>query len=284
MTTEIVRHVDIEAFASEAEPFLERLEAENNLPLGIIGFQRGGERSGPDSAFFGIGHRGGSPVGAVIWTTGWRAVLSWPDDPDFGHAAGTAVRASGLPQQGVLGPPRAAHAFAVPWREAGVSVREAEREPIYRLSQLIDVPPIPGRLRAAVVEDLALLTTWWQGFVREALHREVSLDDARTLARDRIDSPGRTTFLWETDRPVSVAIATGPTRHGIRIGGVYTPPELRGRGYATACVAAVSRLQLEQGRQFCFLFTDATNPTSNAIYRRIGYEQVAEMVALDFEA
>jgi hypothetical protein len=64
---------------------------------------------------------------------------------------------------------------------------------------------------------------------------------------------------------------------------VYTPPELRGRGYATALTAELSQRLLDQGRRFCFLFTDLTNPTSNAIYERIGYVRVAEsaMVAFD---
>ena len=68
----------------------------------------------------------------------------------------------------------------------------------------------------------------------------------------------------------------GPTPNGIRIGPVYTPPELRGHGYGTAVTAAVSRLLLDRGHQFCFLYTDLANPTSNAIYMRIGYEPVCD--------
>ena len=77
--------------------------------------------------------------------------------------------------------------------------------------------------------------------------------------------------MWDHGGPVSMASATGPTPNGIRVNGVYTPPEHRGRGYATACVAALSARLLAEGRRFCFLFTDAANPTSNAIYQRIGY-------------
>jgi predicted GNAT family acetyltransferase len=93
-----------------------------------------------------------------------------------------------------------------------------------------------------------------------------------------------TAYLWENEAgtPVAMASASGPTPHGIRIGGVYTPPELRGRGYASSAVAALSARLLDEGRRLCFLFTDASNPTSNSIYRRIGYEQVAEVVELRF--
>ena len=84
-------------------------------------------------------------------------------------------------------------------------------------------------------------------------------------------------WLWEDDgTEVSLSGYGGRTPNGIRIGPVYTPLPYRGSGYATALVAAQSRWLLSEGRQFCFLYTDLSNPTSNAIYRRIGYEQVAE--------
>jgi predicted GNAT family acetyltransferase len=65
---------------------------------------------------------------------------------------------------------------------------------------------------------------------------------------------------------------------------VYTPPALRGRGYASALVAAVSQAQLDAGRRFCFLFTDLANPTSNRIYQDIGYEAVCDVDEYRFEA
>ncbi len=73
-----------------------------------------------------------------------------------------------------------------------------------------------------------------------------------------------------------MAAWAGRTPNGLRINYVYTPPELRGRGYATACVAALSRALLEAGNRYCCLYTDLANPTSNAIYRRIGYRPVCD--------
>ena len=67
------------------------------------------------------------------------------------------------------------------------------------------------------------------------------------------------------------------TRNGIRIGPVYTPPGLRGRGYASNLVAEASQAELDAGRRFVFLFTDAANPTANKIYQDIGYEPVTDI-------
>ena len=67
-----------------------------------------------------------------------------------------------------------------------------------------------------------------------------------------------------------------PTPTGTRVGPVYTPPERRGHGYATSLVAELTAERLAAGHAFCFLFTDLSNPTSNAIYARIGYEPIAD--------
>jgi predicted GNAT family acetyltransferase len=96
---------------------------------------------------------------------------------------------------------------------------------------------------------------------------------------------GRCVYLWEVDgHTVSMVGAGSPTPHGIRIGPVYTPPEARRRGYASALTAAASQHQLDSGCRFCFLFTDLANPTSNRIYQAIGYEPVADVDQYAFAA
>ena len=89
-------------------------------------------------------------------------------------------------------------------------------------------------------------------------------------------------MLWEHDgRVVSLAGHAGETPNGARVGPVYTPPELRGRGYASALTAALTEQLLERLR-FCFLFTDLANPTSNSIYQRIGYRPVTDITLWRF--
>jgi predicted GNAT family acetyltransferase len=63
---------------------------------------------------------------------------------------------------------------------------------------------------------------------------------------------------------------------------VYSPPEKRGHGYASACTAAVSQMLLDNGRKFCFLYTDLRNPTSNKIYQQIGYQPVLDFAEYSF--
>jgi predicted GNAT family acetyltransferase len=68
----------------------------------------------------------------------------------------------------------------------------------------------------------------------------------------------------------------------VRLSGVYTPPEKRKHGYAAACVHALSKHLRDRGYR-CILYTDLGNPTSNSIYRRIGYKAVAEALRYRFD-
>jgi len=69
---------------------------------------------------------------------------------------------------------------------------------------------------------------------------------------------------------------------GISVGLVYTPIDRRGQGYASACVAELSQKMLDQGKAYCTLYTDLSNPVSNAIYQRIGYRPFADFLDIRF--
>ena len=90
-------------------------------------------------------------------------------------------------------------------------------------------------------------------------------------------------LLWEVeDSPVSMAGFTGRTPNGIRVAWVYTPPDYRGKGFAGTCVAALSQKLLDDGRRFCFLYTDLANSISNHVYQTIGYEPIADSTVYSF--
>ena len=176
--------------------------------------------------------------------------------------------------RGVRGPRDVVKAFTDAWEGSWRVHLEL------RLHRLTDVNPLPtprGLLRRAERADLDQLEGWFDGFGEEALG--VPNIPARRMAESR--TAAGTLWVWDADGPVSMAGTAGSTRNGIRINAVYTPPKRRGEGFATACVAAVSAHELASGRRFVTLFTDATNPTSNRIYARIGYVHVSDRLAMD---
>jgi predicted GNAT family acetyltransferase len=147
---------------------------------------------------------------------------------------------------------------------------------IYRLDQVEPVRPVPGAMRLATMDDLELLTDWGTGFARDAGH-------AFLLAREQVNRmiERQDLHIWQDESPASMAVAQGATPNGCRIGYVYTPPELRGRGYASALVARLSQRMLDSGMTFCVLYTDLGNPTPNAIYQRIGYNAICDVRDID---
>jgi len=147
----------------------------------------------------------------------------------------------------------------------------------------LPVPPrlafaVDGRFRAATVDELPLVDGWHQDFVDVIEGR-----GRATPSLTRQVTAGRV-GLWERGgRPVSMAYAS-PANGGVtRISGVWTPPELRGHGYASGVVAALSTARRAAGEQ-CILYTDLANPVSNAIYEAIGYRRVGDSVQIGFSA
>jgi predicted GNAT family acetyltransferase len=151
---------------------------------------------------------------------------------------------------------------------------------IYKLEKVIPPPVIPGTARPAMKSEESVMHDFYGGFNRSVHNEE---PDPETVKK-QVDrylkaSPKlRGLWFWEVNgQPVSMVGYAGPTPNGIRIGAVYTPPEHRNRGYASALTAALSEYLLEQGYKFCFLFTDLLNPTSNHIYQQIGYTAVCDV-------
>jgi GNAT superfamily N-acetyltransferase len=174
-----------------------------------------------------------------------------------------------------------AAAFAAAWREqTHCQVDLHRRMRLYRLAELSwPDPPPAGAPRTAAETDAALVTGWFNAFAREV--DDAADADQAAAVRDRISYGGVT--LWETDSvPVALASVTRQVAGMVRVGPVYTPPELRGHGYASAVTAEVSRAALAGGADEVLLYTDLANPVSNSIYQRIGYQPVEDRVVLTF--
>jgi GNAT superfamily N-acetyltransferase len=281
-----VREVpDATTFLEVAGPVLHADPAANNLALGIA--QQVHDHPGSyEEASFWIVERAGQVVGAALRTAPYPVVVVDPlhDGVTDALVEELAERRPDLP--GVTANEPWASRFADAWAgSTGASWRISIGQGVYALTSVRPHDPAPGSARAATPADRDLLTRWMQAFEREALQAMIRDEHAtaRAIAARLGPDPTGGFDLWEVDGdPVSLS---GWTRipGGARIGPVYTPPDHRGRGYASNLVADVSLRLLSQGAEACFLYTDLGNPTSNAIYRRLGYEQVAESSMIVFD-
>lgn len=279
------RFETVDPFLAAAGEFLARREAEHNLIFGICSWLRGNPGLVDEApSFLTVTDTAGRVVAASLRTPPHNQVLSTVDDAAAVGRLAEALRNEPLP--GALGPRDVVGAFADRWTSAtGKRWRVGARERIFRLERVIPPPVPPGAWRFLDANDRDLVARWLVAFGREAAPEDPPITDPEGAAERWIAQVGRTGYLWEVDGvPVSLVGAGGETPHGVRIGPVYTPPEHRGRGYASALTAAASQHQLDRGRRFVFLFTDLANPTSNKIYRAIGYEPVIDVDLLRFEA
>jgi uncharacterized protein len=282
---EAVRLDDAAEFLAEAEPLLLADEARHNLILGIAGNVRDGVYED-----FGLWlvRDGGEVVAAALRTPPFNLVLAQPRAPQALAALAEAVAGEELP--GVVGTEPEVHEFAELWSQrTGRGTRTNMRQGVYALERVEPLSAGPGSARVATADDRELALPWLIAFGDEVLHEGgPGREHAAAMLDHRLASPVAGILLWEDDgEPVSLAGWGGRTPNGIRVGPVYTPPEVRGRGYATALTAELSQRLLDgrlfdRGRRFCFLYTDLANPTSNAIYERIGYRRVCESAEIVF--
>ena len=211
----------------------------------------------------------GRVVGVAMHTPPHRLfVARMPDRAAAALADALAEQARPLP--GVNGESAATAAFAAAWKEHTSQAAIVDvRMRLYRLGQLKPPTGVTGESRTARADDTALVAGWAAAFHDEALPQAPS-DDWSAWAALRIEAAEL--YLW-TDGGASVAMAahSAPAAGVARVGPVYTPPPMRSRGFGAAITAAASAAALGAGAAHVVLYTDLSNPTSNAIYQAIGY-------------
>jgi len=149
---------------------------------------------------------------------------------------------------------------------------------VYEVTKVIWPRPVPGVMRLAGPDDAMLVGTWAHAFGLESMNRPASSDPEKLLADGHKIVERGGMHLWQDgDDIVSMASSLGDTPTGIRISYVYTPPALRGQGYASSTVAHLTQKHFDCGKERVFLFTDLSNPTSNRIYQAVGYKKVGEL-------
>jgi predicted GNAT family acetyltransferase len=285
---EVKRFSDPATWLEAATPLLGADEARHNLLYGLADTLI--RTPGAYPAFhLWLAQEAGEPFAAALRTPPFNVVIAAPATEEALTALVAATLEDASPLPGVSGALPEAQAFADIWaaRTGGTWTRRMAQG-IYACDEVRAMPAATGSPRVAGPEDFPRVFPLVEDFAEEALIAAPVRDRERaeTTTRARLeDDPTRGGFwVWEDEgRIVSVSGHGGRTPTGIRIGPVYTPPAHRARGYATALVHAQTSWLLANAVQRCFLYTDLANPTSNGVYRRIGYGQIAEAVEIAFE-
>lgn len=253
-------------------------EAHNNLMLGLAGVLMNSPEAYPEFYLSEVVDDDDTTVGAALMTMPHNLIIAHGTTPEaLDLIANHAHRLYGaLP--GVNSTRDLAEAFAKTWTEiSGMPHRRTMQQRIFQIERVSMPEGVAGSLRAAEPGDADRLANWYRQFTVDAALPVPSTEQCRAWADVVIAGTSRRAFFWVVDEePVCLVGAGGPTPNGIRIGPVYTPESERCKGYGSACTAAVSQKMLDEGRRFCFLYTDLENPTSNKIYQTIGYRPIAD--------
>jgi GNAT superfamily N-acetyltransferase len=270
---EVSSNNDASSVLRSAEPFLAQAPIENNLILTLLH-----ERAAhPEPGRYWIVTNDGRLAGLALQSPPTVPAVLGTIDPGCIEALAFAMASDRQNIPGVFGEAFTAARFAGCWAEClKMPVAPDEAVRLYKLTTLQPPPAAPGSMRTATDADLNLILEWMAGFQRDTGAITPPPDAMRRRIKAGLIS------IWHDGGPVSMASSTAPLARTVRVALVYTPPGHRGRGYAASCVAAVSRAALEAGALQCMLFTQLSNPQSNAIYRRLGYEPVHELLRYKF--
>jgi predicted GNAT family acetyltransferase len=269
-------HAGVDGFLDVVGDFLLRDEARHNLLFGICTTLRAAPDVYPEALLWSVEERG-DVVAAALMTPPFNLVVAQPRDEEAVRFLAAALSAR-LP--GVTGALPEAETFAQAW---GVPYRLRMAQGVYAVRQVLPWDAA-GAMRYADQDDRELLIEWIGAFEAESIPADAPHHDLGPIVDRRLNGRDEGFALWENGgEVVSLSGFGGRTPHGTRIGPVYTPPPLRGRGYASALVGQVSGELLAGGLDYCFLYTDLANPTSNKIYMNVGYELVCESADYAFE-
>jgi len=260
------------AFQQRVLPMLMRHEWENNLMIGMISRLVAGESipgAPPLPLLFLVEDSNCAPALAAT-LAGPLAMVLCRAPTDAVHELARHVTEQQAQLPGVSGPDEVAAIFASEWSaRTSRPFTHGHHMRLFRAEKVIPPRPAPGGLRSATPNDVPLLNRWAEDF-----NAELKLPLTGAADVEKRVGEGRM-FLWCDRSPVAMAGTAVPTPRGVRVSLVYTPPEFRRRGYASACVAALTSRLLDSGLS-ALLYCDADNPVTPAMYQKIGYEHVCD--------
>jgi GNAT superfamily N-acetyltransferase len=273
MDVEVLLAEDPAQILREARPYLAREPVRSNLILTVLSARI----ARPEPGRYWLARLKNNVVGLVFQSPlNYRAVLS-PMTLDVAAKMADAVAFSPFAIPGCMGEAAVAARFAGQWSEhTKLGAVPIEGQRLCEADRVAKKPTASGELREAGPKDRELLIGWMRGFMSDVGD---ALGDPERAVDARLGSG--LFWIWEDGRPVCMSGHTESIEGVVRVGPVYTPPEYCNRGYAGACVAELTDRILNAGHR-PILYTALGNPTSNSIYRRIGYEAVAEVINYRF--
>ncbi|NRB51043.1 MAG: GNAT family N-acetyltransferase [Saprospiraceae bacterium] len=277
----IIQYQAAKDFLTDNLLLLQKEEAANNLIIGLTFSIEAKKFPVEDCLLFAV-REGSQPIFCALQTPNRNLTF-------YGAERAIPVVVSWLSNfckqnehtiPGLVAPKALTISFAEHWQnQTGRPWKVHMAQRVFQLNEVTEFSAAPGSLRKATAKDKPTIARWLLDFHYEAIGEDIRGEEMeraqRMLDAERL-------YLWDNGQAVSMAASTRSTANGISINAVFTPKKFRKHGYASSCVGNLCRTLLAQGYQFCSLFTDASNPTSNKIYQDIGFREVAKFQSIEF--
>jgi uncharacterized cupin superfamily protein len=281
MGAKIVGLASAEEFLNLLTPLLSQKEAEYSLLLGLVGLRKNWKEKTDNYRYIAIYDQHDLIGGCIVSEK--NLVISQVPGPILKPLA-EYLYDSQCNFPGVVGPPATCETFARIWKKmSGHNYKLGMAQKIYQLDEVTLPLNLTGQLIQATEAHTILTGQWLYEFYCESLpHEHITLEKSTEQAIQKIKNGE--VYLWQnkSGELVSMNFVGRPTANGISVSAVYTPKNHRRMGFASAVVAKTSEKMLLNGRKFCVLYTDLSNPTSNKIYQQIGYKEVASSKQIVF--
>ncbi|UCE14254.1 MAG: GNAT family N-acetyltransferase [Candidatus Heimdallarchaeota archaeon] len=278
---------DVVNFSELCYSFLAKHEAKNNLLFGILNtLKRNIHAYGSLERPRLITITKDEEIKLIsIRTPPYNQLLSYTDDLESISVLVDTLSTKEENIPGVLGFKEGAWKFARAWAsEHKKSVVLNMHERIYQLKSINPQTLGDNTFEEAKQSHTKVLIEWMKEFIIEAMPHKSQEDIINSQRRMKeAITRGEVFILRVNDQIVSMAKKAGSTPNGRTINAVYTPPSFRRRGYATEVVAKLCQNILDEGKKYCYLFTNLANPTSNSIYMQIGFKPVIDVDELLFQ-
>ncbi|MCM3743715.1 GNAT family N-acetyltransferase [Sporosarcina luteola] len=280
---EFVQYDDAEQFAAVAEPVIAKNEDVFSLFYGILQAIKAGKYVNP---FMAVVSDGGEKLALLQMTPPHPLNLVIVNESKKDETIDFIIRelrAASVPVPSIISVKQWAVAFAENWElQTGEKQKLLMDQGLYRLDEVEEnLEMSPGSWRFASGEDAPLIEKWFALF-----EEDTNLDRTpMELIKERVAAflEAGEVFLWEDEgKVVSMMKKSRPTENSVTVSLVFTPKEERKKGYARTMVAQGSQ-ELLKDYEFCVLYTDMMNPTSNKIYKEIGYKHIADSIHIGFE-
>ncbi len=279
----VIEYSDAAAFLERTRSFLESDQALYGMVLGVAERLLEGHRYGTPDPWFAVVEEG-PYLRAVVTHTAPRPLMVACAELEAITPLVKHMQETGRELNGVVGPADTVPFISGRWAHIhGIEQHVKMNLRLFCLDKVVPPSdPAAGEMVNATAGDLTWLDAWTDGFITDC-HLPPNDPGLPSPAVNLIEKD--CLFLWKDETgPKAMAAFNRETPDSYSVSWVYTPRESRGKGYASALVAAVSQHALDSGKKFTSLYTDLANPTSNKIYQEVGYRHYCDFQHVDFSA